>query len=33
LNFLASAALVMGGLAVNIFWPIVSRRLFPPPAA
>lgn len=30
---LGAAALVMGGLAVNVFWPIVSRRLFPPPAA
>ena len=30
---LGAAALVMGGLAVNIFWPMISRRLFPPPAA
>lgn len=30
---LAAAALVMAGLAVNIFWPMVSRRRLAPPAA
>jgi O-acetylserine/cysteine efflux transporter len=30
---LAAAALVLGGLAVNIFWPMIGRRLTAPPAA
>jgi len=30
---LAAAGLVMAGLAVNLLWPALSRRLIPPPAA
>lgn len=30
---LIAAALVMGGLALNVFWPYVARALSPPPSA
>ncbi|HEV2533383.1 EamA family transporter [Phenylobacterium sp.] len=30
---LTAAALVLGGLALNVFWPVVSRRWLPAPAA
>jgi O-acetylserine/cysteine efflux transporter len=30
---LAAAALVMAGLGVNVLWPLLGKRLFPPPAA
>ena len=30
---LTAAALVLGGLALNVFWPAISRRWLPAPAA